>query len=82
VDGKKVTIPSYLVRPGQIVVVREKSRSITRIQGALEGVLRRGLPSWLELSKDEFKGVYKAVPAREEIAMSINEQLIVELYSK
>lgn len=82
VDGKKVTIPSYNVKPGQVVSLREKSQQIARITGALEGVVRRGLPGWLELNKEQFSGVYRSMPSREDLTMPINEQLIVELYSK
>ena len=82
VDGKKVTISSYLLKPGQVVSLREKSQKNDRIVESLEGVQRRGLPSWLELNKDQFSGVFRAAPAREDITMPVNEQLIVELYSK
>jgi small subunit ribosomal protein S4 len=81
-NGRKVNIPSILVKTGDVIVLREKSRSITRILDSLDGVVRRGIPQWLELEKDAFKGVLKALPVREDITMPIQEQLIVELYSK
>ncbi len=83
VNGRKVNIPSYLVRPGDEIVLREKSRSIARISEALDGVMRRGIPSWVELDRDNFKGVVKTLPVREEMTTpAFNERLIVELYSK
>ena len=82
VNGRKVTIPSFRLKPGTIVVLREKSRQVERITGALEAVERRSIPGWLELDKDNFSGVVKAIPTREDIQMPIQEQLIVELYSR
>ena len=81
-DGKKVNIPSYQVKPGQVITLKEKSRKNTFIVENLEGVARRGVPSWLELDKGNFQGTVKAMPNRDEITMPIHEQLIVELYSK
>jgi len=82
VSGKKVNIPSYLVGAGEEIQVREKSRNITRILESMDIVARRGLPQWLELDKDNFKGTFKRIPARDELTMPIQEQLVVELYSK
>lgn len=82
VNGKKVNIPSYLLKPGDTIQVREKSRNLVRIQEALEAVQRRGVPSWLELDKDNIRAVVKTLPVREELTLPIKEQLIVELYSK
>jgi small subunit ribosomal protein S4 len=82
VNGKRVNIPSYQVKVGDKVEVREKSRKMQAINDALEAVVRRGLPRWFEIEKEAFAGVVKAVPEREEITMPIQEQLIVELYSK
>jgi small subunit ribosomal protein S4 len=82
VNGKKVNIPSYLTKMGDIIEVREKSRKVKAIEDALDAVVRRGLPQWLELDKDNFKASIKALPVREDITMPIEEQLIVELYSK
>jgi len=82
VNGKKVNIPSYLVEVGDIIEVREKSRNIARIREAMETVIRRGIPAWLELDKENFRGVVKALPAREDLTMPVQEHLVVELYSK
>ena len=82
VNGKRVNIPSYLVRPGDTVEVREKSRAIQSIGDALEAVVRRGVPQWIELDKDNFKGGVQSLPVREDLTMPIQEQLIVELYTK
>ena len=82
VDQKKVSIPSYVVKVGGVIELREKSRKVARINDALESVARRGVPSWLELEKDQFRGRLVSLPAREDLTMPIKEQLIVELYSK
>lgn len=82
VNQKKVNIPSYLVKPGDVIELREKSKKVVRILDALEGVARRGVPSWLELDKEQMKGSVKALPSREDITIPIQENLIVELYSK
>lgn len=83
VNGRKVNIPSYLVRPGDIIELREKSRQVARINEALDGVMRRGVPSWLELDRAACKGVLKALPVREELTTpAFQEKLVVELYSK
>ena len=82
VNGKKVDIPSYQVKVNDVIEVREKSRKIPVIQEAQEVVARRGVPGWLELDTSNFKGVVKALPEREDITFPINENLIVELYSK
>jgi len=82
VNGRKVNIPSYLVKPGDVIEVREKSRNVPPILEAMETVVRRGIPNWLEVDKERFRGVFKALPSREDLTMPIQEQLIVELYSK
>jgi len=83
VNGQKVNIPSYLVRPGDTIELREKSRQVICINEALDGVMRRGVPSWVELDRAAFKGTVKTLPVREEMTTpSFNERLIVELYSK
>lgn len=82
VNQSKVNIPSYLVKPGDVIEVREKSKKMARIMEALEGVERRGVPQWLELDKENMKGVVKALPTRDDITIPIQEKLIVELYSK
>jgi small subunit ribosomal protein S4 len=82
VNGKKVNIPSYLIKAGDVIELKEKSKKVQVITDSLDTVVRRGVPQWLELDKDGFKGVVKGIPAREDITMPIQEQLIVELYSK
>ncbi len=83
VNGRRVDIPSYLMRPGDVVELREKSRQVTRVNEALDGVMRRGLPSWVELDRAAFKGTVKTLPVREEMTTPVfQEHLIVELFSK
>ena len=82
VNGKRVNIPSYAVRVGDVVSVKEQSRQVARVLMALEGAQRRGVPEWAELDRDAFSGRIKLMPSRSDITMPINEKLIVELYSK
>ncbi|MDR1545445.1 MAG: 30S ribosomal protein S4 [Deltaproteobacteria bacterium] len=82
VNDRKVDIPSFLVKSGDTVALKEKSRKIAFIQESLETVARRGTPSWLELEKAAFQGRVKELPAREELGLQVSEQLIVEYYSK
>jgi small subunit ribosomal protein S4 len=82
VNGKRVNIPSFAVKPGTTIEVAEKSRKIVRIAEALETVDRRGVPQWIDLDKKSFKATVKTPPNREDLTMPIQEQLIVELYSK
>ena len=82
VNSKRVNIPSFAVRPGSAVEVTEKSRKMLRINEALETVDRRGVPQWIDLDKKGFKGTVRTAPNREDLTMPIQEQLIVELYSK
>jgi small subunit ribosomal protein S4 len=82
VNGRKVDIPSFLVKSGDVIQVRERSRTLEPIQVAIETVEQRGIPSWLELDKAEFKGTVQQVPSRDQLTIPIQEQLIVELYSK
>ena len=82
VNGRKVNIPSFQVKVGDEIAVKDKSTKVVRINEALEAVERRGVPAWLELDKGAFKGTVKAQPSRDDITMPIQEQLIVELYSK
>lgn len=82
VNGKKVNIPSYLLRPGDKVTVRENSRQIAGINDAMEAMPRRGLPVWLEMDKANYEGIFKALPTREEMNLPVQEQLVVEFYSK
>jgi len=82
INGKKVNIPSIQMKAGDVIELREKSRKIAVINESLEAVVRRGIPQWLELDRDAFKGSLKGLPVREDIVTPIQEQLIVELYSK
>ena len=82
INGKKVNIPSYFISIDDVIEVREKSKKIQSIADSLDAVVRRGVPQWLELEKDAFKGVVKSYPVREELTTPMQEQLIVELYSK
>lgn len=82
VNGKKVNIPSYLLRPGDRITVEEKSRPIPSINDAMEAMPRRGLAAWLELDKAKYEGTFKAFPTREEMNLPVQEQLVVEFYSK
>lgn len=82
VNGKKVNIPSYIVKVGDVIEVREKSREYVRIKELLEHAARKTAPKWLEVNADQFAGKVVAVPSREEIDAPIEEHLIVELYSR
>lgn len=83
VNGRRVNIPSYLLRVGDVVALREKSQQVARFNEALDGVMRRGLPSWVELDRKNYAGTVKTLPVREEMTTpAFQEHLIVELYSK
>jgi small subunit ribosomal protein S4 len=82
VNGRKVNISSFVVKVGDTVEVRERSKKIQLIQDALDAVVRRGVPQWLDLEKDNLKGVVKTLPVREDLTTPMQEQLVVELYSK
>ena len=82
VNGRKMNVPGALVKAGDIVEVRERSRTLVPIQAALEAVEGRGIPEWLELDKATFKGTVKALPTKSQIVLPVNEQLVVELYSR
>jgi small subunit ribosomal protein S4 len=82
VNEKPVTIASYQCKAGDIVQVREKSRKQLRIQSALSVAQQVGLPDWVEVNDKEFRGVFKTAPARDDVLPDINENLVVELYSK
>lgn len=82
VNGKKVNIPSYQIKVGDVIEIREKSRNVQVITDAVDAVVRRGMPQWLELDKENLKGAVKAMPVREDITMPIQENQIVEFYSK
>ncbi len=82
VDGRKATTPSIQVRVGQVISVREKSRKVERIASALDALEGRAIPQWLEIDKEKFAGTVAQLPLREDITLPIEEQLIVELYSR
>jgi len=82
VNGRRVTIPSYLLRAGDVVEVQPASREIEGIKAALEGAKKRRVPSWLELDAANFKGTVRSLPSKEEMAIPVQEQLVVALYSK
>ena len=82
VNGKCVNIPSYLIKAGDVVEIREKSKGDTRYKLILEVTAGRLVPAWLDVDQEALKGVVKALPAREEIDVPVDEMLIVELYSK
>lgn len=82
VNGRTVNVPSFLVKPGDVVEIKEKSRKIARVLDSLEAVARRGVPQWLDLEKEKFRGSVKALPVRSDLTMPIQEQLVVELYSR
>ena len=82
VNGRKTNIPSYTVRAGDVISVKEQSRQIGRVLSAMEGAQRRGVPDWAEVDRDTLSGRIKILPSRGDVTMPINEKLIVELYSK
>ena len=82
VNGRKVDIPSFSVRVGDQITVRDRSHKVTRIVESLELAQRRGVPEWLEIQPESFTGKVKALPTRADLTMPINEKLVVELYSK
>lgn len=82
VNGKPVNIPSYFVSQGDSIEVRTKSKKNLAVLGAMESAVSRFIPEWLSLDKNEVKGAVSALPTREQLSDTINEQLIVELYSK
>ncbi|MDR2546936.1 MAG: 30S ribosomal protein S4 [Lachnospiraceae bacterium] len=82
VNGKRVNIPSYLVKVGDVIEVREKSRPLQRYNDILEVTAGRLTPDWMEVDHETFKGTIKSLPTREAIDVPVNEMLIVELYSK
>jgi len=82
VNGKRVNIPSYSVRPGDVIQLTDASRGHLRTKAALEAADSRGFPEWLEVNAKEARGVFKAFPAREDLSATLNEGLVVELYSR
>jgi len=82
VNGRRVNIPSYQVKPGDVVEVAEASKAQLRIKGSVEAAEGRGFPEWVEVDVKGMKGTYKARPQRSELPPTINESLVIELYSK
>ena len=82
VNGRTVNIPSFVLRPGDKITIHEKSKGLARIQAALDVASRREQPEWLELDRDNLTGTVKQMPAREAITLPIEEQMIVEFYSR
>jgi len=82
VNGGSVNIPSYMVKAGDIIAVRDKSKKQTRITEALELAKQVGMPAWVDVNADKGEGTFKKVPDRDEFAADVNESLIVELYSR
>ncbi|MCS6786529.1 MAG: 30S ribosomal protein S4 [Thiobacillaceae bacterium] len=82
VNGRRVNIPSYQVRPGDVIEVAEAAKGQLRIKGALEAAASRGFPEWVEVDVKAMKGVFKARPQRSELPPTINESMVIELYSK
>ncbi len=82
VNGKRVNIPSYAVSPGDVVEVAEKAKAHLRLKAAAEAAESRGVPEWLEVDAKGLKGKFKAMPARTDMPSTVNESLIIELYSK
>ena len=82
VNGRRVNIPSYLVRPGVVIALTEKARGQLRVKAALEAAAQRGFPEWIEVDVQAGKGVFKAYPQRAELSPTLNENLVVELYSR
>ena len=82
VNGSKVNIPSYPTKPGDVITLREKSKSIQRIEDAIGAAQQRGIPEWLEFDQEKMQVIIRSFPTRDQIPENIQEQLIVELYSK
>ena len=82
INGKRVNIPPYVVRPGDVVELTERVRGHLRVKAALQAAESRGFPEWLEVDTKAGKGVFKAYPLRAELPPTINEGLVVELYSR
>ena len=82
VDGKKVDIPSFIVKAGQKIEIKEKSKSNTQVVRALELTNQTGMVDWVNVDKDKVFGIFTRIPAREEVVIPVEERLIVELYSK
>jgi small subunit ribosomal protein S4 len=82
INGRKVNRPSFLVKEGDVIEVKERSRSIVPIVSALDAVEGRGIPAWLDLDKANFRATVRGLPTKDDIALPVNEQLVVDLYSR
>ncbi len=82
VNGRKVNRPSFLVREGDVIEVKERSRTVVPIISALDAAEGRGIPAWLDLDKANFKATVRGLPTKDEIPLPVNEQLVVDLYSR
>lgn len=82
VNGKKVDIPSYVISVNDVVEIKEKTKENDRVKNSVESVARRGVPEWLELDPDKLRGNVKRLPGRDDFTLPLDEQLIIEFYSK
>ena len=82
VNRRKTDVPAYHVKVGDVIEVRQRSRAVGAIVASLDAIESRGIPAWLELNREAFKGTVKAVPTKDEISLPVNEQMVVELYSR
>ena len=82
VNGRKTDVPAYHVKVGDVIEVRQRSQAVGAIVASLDAIESRGIPAWLELNREAFKGTVKAVPTKDEISLPVNEQMVVELYSR
>jgi small subunit ribosomal protein S4 len=82
VNGRRVNIPSYQVKPGDVIEVAEKAKNHLRIKAAVEAAEQRSFPDWIDMDVKAMKGIFKTKPERSELPSSINESLVIELYSK
>jgi small subunit ribosomal protein S4 len=81
-NGKKINVAGALVKAGDVIEVRERSRDLAAIQSSLESVDSRGIPDWLELDRGALRGTVRALPTKDQITLPVNEQMVVELYSR
>jgi len=82
VNGRKTNIPSYQVKPGDVIEIADKAKNHLRIKAAVEAAERRNFPEWIEMDVTAMKGTFKVRPERSDLPSSINESLVIELYSK
>jgi small subunit ribosomal protein S4 len=82
VNGRRVNIPSFLIKQGDVVELREKSRDLDTVRSAIDRLNQKQIPAWIYVDSENMRGVVQALPKRHDLTMSFHEQLIVELYSK